>query len=142
MENASKALLIAGSILIAILLIAAGVSVYTSTQGTTDSVKTTMNATEIATFNGKFTSYVGNNKSYAQVRSLLNLVAATNSTSSREVWVTLKKIDGSFGNYLLPKDSVNVDSILISKTNSTFRITINSKGYDSDGFIKYIMINY
>ena len=82
MENASKALLIAGSVLIVILLIAVGVRVFNSTQGTTDSVETTMNSTEIATFNNKFTAYAGENKSAAQAKALANVVIANNATNA------------------------------------------------------------
>lgn len=81
MENASKALLIAGSILVVILLIAVGVRIFNSTQGTTDSVQTTMTATEITTFNNKFLSY-GGTKSKSQVISLINIVIANNSVNS------------------------------------------------------------
>ena len=82
MENASKALLIAGSILVVILLIAMGVRVFNSTSGTTDSVEGTMQSTEIATFNNKFTAYAGTGKSAAQVKALANIVIANNATNS------------------------------------------------------------
>ena len=79
MENATKALLIAGSILIAILLIAIGMRVFSSTSGTTDSVESTMSSTEIATFNNKFTQYVGT-RNKAQVMALLNVAISNNAT--------------------------------------------------------------
>lgn len=84
MENASKALLIAASLLIVILLIAMGMKVFNSTAGTTDNVETTMNATEIATFNSKFTAYAGT-KSLSQVKALANVVIANNATSDNKV---------------------------------------------------------
>ena len=85
MENATKALIIAGSILIAILLITFGVTTFNSTRGTTESVKGTMDATEIATFNNKFAGYVGKNINAAKVRSLVNVIISNNSTSSHKV---------------------------------------------------------
>jgi len=84
MENASKALLIAASVLIVILLIAVGMKIFNSTSGTTDNVETTMNATQIATFNSKFTAYSGT-KSLSQVKALANIVIANNATSSNQV---------------------------------------------------------
>ena len=39
MENASKALIIAGSVLIAILIISLGLFIFKSTEGTTDQTK-------------------------------------------------------------------------------------------------------
>lgn len=82
MENASKALLIAGSVLIVILLIAMGVKVFNSTSSTTGEVETTMESTEIATFNNKFTAYLGNNKSASDAKSLANIVIANNAANS------------------------------------------------------------
>ena len=43
MENASKALIIAGSILISILLISLGIIMFNSSKGTTDQAKETSN---------------------------------------------------------------------------------------------------
>lgn len=54
MENASKALLIAGSILIVIVLIAVGMRVLNSTAGVTESSQKTMDATTITNFNMQF----------------------------------------------------------------------------------------
>ena len=46
MENASKALIIAGAILIAILLISLGILVFKASSGTTDQAKNTTKAME------------------------------------------------------------------------------------------------
>ena len=89
MENASKALLIAGSVLIAIVLIAVGMRILNSTSGTTDSLETTMNATEIAMFNNKFIGYAGQNIPASKVRSLVNTTIASNATSDSIVCITL-----------------------------------------------------
>ena len=48
MENASKALIIAGAILISILLISVGILIFNSTRGFTDNASATDNAMEIA----------------------------------------------------------------------------------------------
>lgn len=80
MENASKALLIAGSILIVILIIAMGVRIFTSTTGTTDATEITMKTTEVSMFNNKFAAYQGSNKTRAQVMALVNVAIANNAT--------------------------------------------------------------
>ena len=51
MENASKALIIAGAILISILLISVGILVMNSTGNVTDQVKTSSDSMSIQTFN-------------------------------------------------------------------------------------------
>ena len=90
MENASKALLIAAAVLIAILLIAFGMKILNSTNGTTDSAKTTMDAAAVTTFNKKFTPYFGTNKTKSDAISLCNIVVASNKTSGKRVLVTFK----------------------------------------------------
>lgn len=138
MENASKALLIAGSLLIVILLIAMGVKTFNSTQGTTESVETTMNATEIAIFNSKFTSYLGNNKSKNDVISLVNQIIASNSntnTNNREVIISINIGNTSKtigGNSTMMNAANN-----LSNTNK-YEISINS--YYTDGKIHIINI--
>jgi len=84
MENASKALLIAGSILIVILLIAMGMRVFNSTTGTTDAVEGVMSATEIAMFNNKFNQYVGKRQSIKTVKALANTIIAHNGAAKSD----------------------------------------------------------
>ena len=59
MENASKALIIAGAILISILLIGVGVMVMNGAQGGIDEAIQSMSAQEKDMFNTKFTQYEG-----------------------------------------------------------------------------------
>ena len=84
MENATKALLIAGSVLIVILLIAFGMRIFNSTSGTADQVEGTMQTTEMAMFNNKFLSYSGS-QSGSNVKALANVVIAHNANSVRKV---------------------------------------------------------
>lgn len=125
MENASKALLIAASVLIVILLIAVGMRIFNSTSGTADNVETTMNATEIATFNSKFTAYAGTGKSASQVRALANIVIANNATNQHEV-----SLDGE------------TDATGITQYVADLEGTYNIVMYDDDenGLIDYIVI--
>ena len=59
MENASKALIIAGAILLSILIIAIGMYIYTSAQAQVNNSLTNMNTSEIEGFNSTFSSYDG-----------------------------------------------------------------------------------
>lgn len=55
MENASKALIIAGAILLAILLITLGIFVFTQAQDTLGSIN--LSEQEVLAFNNKFLAY-------------------------------------------------------------------------------------
>ena len=60
MENASKALIIAGAILLSILIIALGVFVFNQAKSAVGN--TGLSDQEVAAFNSKFDSYEGNQK--------------------------------------------------------------------------------
>lgn len=132
MENATKALLIAGSILIAILLIAMGVRVFNSTKGTTDQVEGTMQTTEVATFNNKFTVYFGSNKSAAQVKALANVIIANNSTNSQHK-VKLK--------VLTNESTDSASTITTNVANLSGNYTIGTSSDYEGGYITIIIIS-
>lgn len=92
MENASKALIIAGAILLAILLISLGIMIFNQAQDTVSN--SGMSQAEISAFNNKFTKYEGDQKG-SVVRSLIQEVIASNSdpnNASRQI-----AIDGTAG---------------------------------------------
>ncbi len=91
MENASKALIIAGAILISILLISIGILILNSTRGTTDSAKNTISDLEIIAFNSKFTPYEGSNKSSKEITQLLDNIISSNTSYSNQVVVRFYK---------------------------------------------------
>ena len=81
MENASKALIIAGAILISILLITVGIILVNSGRDVTEQGKTSMQSQKIQIFNSQFTPYEGKIKG-AQVIELINLTIANNAADS------------------------------------------------------------
>lgn len=79
MENAAKALLIAGAILIVILLISISIYIYSSATKPTKEGIAQMSETEISMFNSKFLGYAGKNVSANDVRTLIAKVKASNA---------------------------------------------------------------
>ena len=77
MENASKALIIAGAILLAILIISLGILIYNQAAGIVNS--NSMSDVEITQFNAQFTQYQGT-QSGTSVRALLQEVLSNNMT--------------------------------------------------------------
>ena len=107
MENASKALIIAGAILLSILLISLGLIVYNQAKETIGSVN--LSQQEIEAFNSKFSSYEGENVSGAKVNQLIQTVIASNQQAiddSTNAYVTLTASD--------TKDANNTVSISVS----------------------------
>ncbi|MBR0350885.1 MAG: hypothetical protein IJH76_03590 [Clostridia bacterium] len=108
MENASKALIIAGAILIAIVLITLGVVLLQQGQGVADSGETALTAREIETFNSQFTRYEGTNVSGSNVRQLISSVNASNAAQTNggeNHQVSLKKKTGTGSATTLSKAS-------------------------------------
>lgn len=85
MENASKALIIAGAILISILLISIGILLINSGKDITSTGVSQMASQEIQSFNSQFMPYEGTNKSVTEAISIIDLIIANNATNDRRV---------------------------------------------------------
>ena len=80
MENASKALIIAGAILLAILIISLGIMIYRQASGVVDS--NAMDEVAVTSFNEKFQQYVGDNIRGANVNALISSIVQNNLSNS------------------------------------------------------------
>ena len=81
MENASKALIIAGAILVSILLITFGVMIMSSTGGTQDTVKQQSDSMAIQSFNSQFLPYEGSGFTKEQILKLISVMKASNAAN-------------------------------------------------------------
>lgn len=81
MENASKALIIAGSVLLSILIIAMGVLIFNKAKSSADT--TSLDQTEINMFNSKFERYDGTQLG-SQVKSLMSFAISNASTNGED----------------------------------------------------------
>ncbi len=96
MENASKALIIAGAILLAILLISLGIMIFNQAQDTVNN--NGMSQAEMQAFNNKFIKYEGT-RSGTEVKALINEVIASNADDSNLKLGSLRIINvGKYGN--------------------------------------------
>jgi len=126
MENASKALLIAGAILIVILLIAVGMLVYSKSRSVIDTGIAQMSSTEISMFNAQFDEYSGDQKG-TSVKSLLQAVIANNQTyatdTAKQVTINSKT------------EAADISALLTAiKPSSTYTVTFTY----TEGLIKTI----
>ena len=81
MENATKALIIAGAILLSILLISLGILVYNNAKGTIEEADLTEQ--EIQAYNAKFTGFLGDNKSPVIVEQLVQTASSVMATGGK-----------------------------------------------------------
>ena len=119
MENASKALIMAGAILIAILIISAGLIILNSTEGTIKQSQKATEAIEIETFNSQFTKYCGDKVLGSKVKNLQNFVASYNSANNTSVTLTVPT------NAIIP--------------NKYYKVYIPDTGY-SEGYVVSIVV--
>lgn len=135
MENATKALLIAAAILIAIVLISIGVYVLSIGQNAMSGAD--MTEQEIATFNAKFNSYEGTNVMGSKVNALIQAVATNNVTegdNGKKINIKYKAADGSDVNDAIQKADKKVNTgsaykvkMIPNKTGIIYQIEIESR---------------
>ena len=82
MENASKALIIAGAILLSIAIIGIGMYIYTTAQQTIQSAN--MSQQEITTYNSEFIKYEGTQNG-SNVKALCQTIRSHNSVNADEI---------------------------------------------------------
>lgn len=135
MENATKALLIAAAILIAIVVITLGVFVL-GKGSTLVKDNSDMSDVEISTYNSKFEAYFGTNVRGAQVNQLISAINQHNKANgddeSKQILVT-----GDF--------SGNGTETISDKaeTGKAYKVDVDNaggEGYTSGGLIKTIKI--
>lgn len=151
MENASKALLIAGAILIVILLIGVGMMVYQGAMGTIDQSISTMNQQEKQIYNEQFSNYEGTNKKGTQVRALIQAVMS-NNVANKEVPEKSVGLDLSAANIngitvnkwdykTLATDEIATQmSTARSRVNSSALFTVETEIDTQTGLIKNIKV--
>ena len=131
MENATKALLIAAAILIAILIISLGLVVYRIAAETVGSAN--LSEAEMAAFNGKFEPSAGPRVSGAMVNSLLSTVMSHNRQAATAGEPTVTVSGGNTG------AAVDMTAGTITKVNTGayYSVTLT---YDANGLVSTITI--
>ena len=149
MENASKALIIAGAILLSILIIGMGMFIYNQAQDQIQKSAGQMSTEEINVHNSQFTSYVGNKVSGAQVKQLLNKLAINAGKYGEDDKNNPRKplIDivggksGEGADNLKSNNSYSADDVNIAARGiisaSTYKVTTN---LDANGLVNKITI--
>ena len=113
MENASKALIIAGAILLSIVIISLGLVVVNNVRDTINN--TNMDAQEVEAFNGKFTPYGGEKVSGTKVKALINVVSSNNAAqdASEQAFedCTYVNVDASGATVASGDDTVEITTV-------------------------------
>ena len=128
MENATKALLIAAAILIAILIISMGIVVYR--QSAEQVGRADLSDTEKTAFNAKFEQYAGTTQTAENIKSLYKLTLNSNLNSDTKVAIS--------GPVTLAATATALPDL--SSINSTKGYTVTLDFKDGNGYVKTITI--
>ncbi len=108
MENASKALIIAGAILLSILIIGIGMFIY---QQATEAIEgANMNSEQIEAYNAEFLNYEGT-QSGSSVRALCDRIRNHNSANQED---TSRQIGIVYGSNGKAKEQSSIDEQILS----------------------------
>ena len=152
MENASKALLIAGAILLCILIIAIGMFIYNSAQSTITDSMDSLSTQEIDAFNNQFTSYEGK-QTGSNIKALMGRLIGNADTYRDETtkvpFVSINQMynGDTAGNVATfttpgnPQDYIDVCGTIRNRveTKHEYYVELN---YQTNGLIDYITITY
>ena len=125
MENATKALLIAAAVLIAILIISLGIVIYNQASETVNSVN--MSGQEVQAFNDQFLKYEGNGKRGTEVNALLKTVVNNNIAEAAENGSGSAKIIKVTGVATVSESTTSIPKVDAAKVyNVTVTLNANS----------------
>ena len=136
MENASKALIIAGAILLSILIIGLGMFIYQQAAGAMDGVN--LDPTKIDAYNRSFEQYA-ETQSGTSVRSLCDAIRSHNNSNTDDPSLNIDIAYGDNGDpaTVAPEDVIAASTVNGVKANIKAGGTYTVKfGYDANsGFI-------
>lgn len=142
MENASKALIIAGAILISILIIAIGMYIYSNSQSSIYNATSQMSTQEKSAFNQAWTIYEGNQLG-SNCRTLISQLISSNSTNANEAGKLISlTVDGQ----VVTPQVNNIQSVAMTalKDNIDLRhtYTVTTSQNEATGLVDMITITY
>ena len=132
MENASKALIIAGAILLAILLISLAIMIFNQAQDTV--TNSGMTEAELTSFNNKFLKYEGDAVKGTMVKSMVQEVKAANQNASDGVSISVY-LNTTVGQTTKGSAITTTEGI---ETNHTYKVKMV---YGSNNRINEIWVN-
>ena len=143
MENASKALIIAGAILLAILIISLGILIYNQASSVVQD--NAMSTVEIQQFNQQFTQYEGSSVRGSTVRALYQAVLSNNvsqDSDTRRVTIDNNAITGTNTADLDIDDTSMPPGFNSIETGTSYKVTCSyGSGGANAGLVQTITID-
>lgn len=136
MENASKALIIAGAILLSILIISLGIMIFQQASGVING--NAMSELEIQQFNQRFTQYEGDRVRGTTVNAMLQTVLANNTSQDDDNRRIEVKLDNKT---ILKKTDANIASGTSINTGAIYSVKcVNGTAGGNKGLVTTITV--
>lgn len=119
MDNASKALVMAGAILIAVMLISLGVVLFNTASDIAQDTSKQLDSLAIETFNSGFVQMTGTAVKGSTVRTLINKVKSHNGNAEEVALYGTVTINGK------SDGSATLDTVGEIDTNKTYKVDID-----------------
>ena len=126
MENASKALLMAGGILIGVLILALMVTLFISARDLFNNYEETKETEAIQQFNVNFTQYLGRDLTIHEVVTICNFAKKHN------VDITGEKTS---------EDIKDIVALYTNQVGSIHKYTLTINSYSTEGYVNAISFN-
>ena len=150
MENASKALVIAGAILVSILIIGLGMMIFNNVSGFADT--SSVDALAVETYNKDFVTYEGTNVKGTNAKALVNKIIQHNLANSTDssLWINAAYSETAFDTATKATSNEAKDSDTVATFNTAIRTNVLNKiktgytytitlGYDMNtGYVCYV----
>ena len=132
MDNASKALIMAGAILIAVAIVGIGIYIFSAANGMTDDALNQIDALTVTSINSQLQQYEGTIRG-REVKALLNTARSINKQNALpDSQQIMAKLPGAKSGAIIPDDTSSI------KDNSTYKVTFTYGG--PGGYISLITI--
>ena len=132
MDNASKALIMAGAILIAVAIVGIGIYIFSAANGMTDDALNQIDALTVTSINSQLQQYEGIIRG-REVKALLNTARSINKQNALpDSQQIMAQLPGAKSGATIPDDTSSI------KDNSTYKVTFTYGG--PGGYISLITI--
>ena len=132
MENATKALMIAGAVLIAILIIGVGMLIYNSAQGSIEGATSKISQQQLELFNNEFVQYEGK-RSGSQVKAMMSSIINNNNqygeTGDNVPEKVIQVTGGGKTNATSSTDLTSIRASIIAGKQYNVKLENNEQGY-------------
>ena len=143
MENATKALLIAGGVLIGIIIMSLAVSLFSNMSNVSRQYYSEQDRREIAMFNNRFEKYANKDQMFTlfDMKTIFNLVDECKEKYGIKVELKVKNGNISDSNIDNEIETAISDSKVeannnVTNSTRTYKYKFNSIEYDVNGYVK------